>query len=385
MANITFIKQEGGLNRPLAGKDHISGLIFYNDTLPSGFATAERIKKVFSLAQTEALGIASGTVEYYHVSEFFRLNPNGELYIGIFAVPTSAYDFAEVTLMQNFASNELRQVGIYTTIAGVVTADIMSLQGICHTLFMEKRPVSTILTFDISGVTDLTTLPDLRTLSAPYVSVLIAEDGAGTGSALSNTLGQSVTCLGAMLGFLALSPVHESIGYVGKYPAAEGRELDTAAFANGNLVKDIPQSQRDALYQDGYTFLEIYTGKTGSYFTDPPVCVASNSDQAFLREVRTVDKMIRNLYAVFINELNAPVQTDPVTGYLDDGYVEYLKSLGDDALAAMETSGEISGYKTLINPNQDVVTSGNVEIGIKHVPTGISKQFTINISAAAKL
>jgi len=40
MANndITFVKKQGGLGRPLAGEDHISGLLFYSDaTLPTGF------------------------------------------------------------------------------------------------------------------------------------------------------------------------------------------------------------------------------------------------------------------------------------------------------------------------------------------------------------
>ena len=47
--NINFIKGKGGLGRPLAGKDYISGLLFYTASLPSGFSTYNRMKMVFSV------------------------------------------------------------------------------------------------------------------------------------------------------------------------------------------------------------------------------------------------------------------------------------------------------------------------------------------------
>lgn len=55
--NISFVKGKGGLGRPLAGKDYISGLLFYTNTLPSGFSTTNRIKQIFSVADAVALGI----------------------------------------------------------------------------------------------------------------------------------------------------------------------------------------------------------------------------------------------------------------------------------------------------------------------------------------
>lgn len=56
---ITFIKGEGGLGRPLSGEDFISGLLTFtaNGFLPSGFSSSARIKKLFSPADAETLGI----------------------------------------------------------------------------------------------------------------------------------------------------------------------------------------------------------------------------------------------------------------------------------------------------------------------------------------
>jgi len=56
LPNIKFIRKQG-LGRVDQSNDAISGLVFYNDTLPSGFASDDRIKKIFSLEQAETLGI----------------------------------------------------------------------------------------------------------------------------------------------------------------------------------------------------------------------------------------------------------------------------------------------------------------------------------------
>jgi hypothetical protein len=57
--DVTFIQGQGGLGRPLAGEDHISGMVFYlsNANLPSGFTVSTRIKQVFSVQEAEGLGI----------------------------------------------------------------------------------------------------------------------------------------------------------------------------------------------------------------------------------------------------------------------------------------------------------------------------------------
>jgi hypothetical protein len=57
MAGITINRLGGGLGRQQPGEDYISGLIFKQATLPSGFATDDRIKKVTTLAEAESLGI----------------------------------------------------------------------------------------------------------------------------------------------------------------------------------------------------------------------------------------------------------------------------------------------------------------------------------------
>lgn len=61
MANdVIFVKQQGGLGRPLAGEDFISGLLFYSDaTYPTGFSSSNKCNAVFSIQEAEALGITN--------------------------------------------------------------------------------------------------------------------------------------------------------------------------------------------------------------------------------------------------------------------------------------------------------------------------------------
>ena len=64
LPSVTIINGQGGLQRPPAGQDHISGIIAYMSTLPSGFDANNRTKKVNSLAQAVALGINFNFSEY---------------------------------------------------------------------------------------------------------------------------------------------------------------------------------------------------------------------------------------------------------------------------------------------------------------------------------
>lgn len=55
--SIIFQEGQGGLGRPLPNNDHISGLLFYTNTLPSGYSSSARVKTLYSADDAIALGI----------------------------------------------------------------------------------------------------------------------------------------------------------------------------------------------------------------------------------------------------------------------------------------------------------------------------------------
>jgi hypothetical protein len=60
LPNVKIVQSTSGLGRALPGSDYISGHIHYyatGATLPSGFSSSARIKKIFSVANAVALGI----------------------------------------------------------------------------------------------------------------------------------------------------------------------------------------------------------------------------------------------------------------------------------------------------------------------------------------
>lgn len=57
LGDVTFIKGQGGLGRSLPGKDHYSAMLFYSNTLPSGFSSGARIVKMLSISDAENAGI----------------------------------------------------------------------------------------------------------------------------------------------------------------------------------------------------------------------------------------------------------------------------------------------------------------------------------------
>jgi hypothetical protein len=278
MANdVTFNKGQGGLGRPLAGTDYVSGLLFYSASLPSSFASNDRIKTIFSVEEAEDLGIldshvgetkATGTITvtgagaqndtikvdvvtdiatvtlgtatvpstpstttvadaivtainagtsthgftasnasavvtvtapsgsgagantwtfsltivgtatatnvafasgvasdidilHYHVSEFFRIQPKGKLYVSVQAL-ADVGTWAKITELQNFALGEIKQLGIYQKSTAFATSQVTAIQAVVTALEALHKPLQVIYQADFSAVSDLSTLANLR-------------------------------------------------------------------------------------------------------------------------------------------------------------------------------------------------------------------------------
>ncbi len=382
LPSVTFNINQSGLGRALPGEDHISGLVSYAGSLPSGFGT-DREKVVFSLQEAEALGITEGSADFdhlwYQIREYFRIQASGVLYLSINAVPSGSYTFDEVSTLQNFAEGKIRQVAVLSPKAGVNTTDIATLAAICRTLESENMPLVSLISFDISGTSDLSSLPDLRQSTTDnHVSVVIGQDGGAKGKALYDSKSVSIPCLGAVLGAVSLAAVNESIGWVSKFKLSE-TELDTIAFGNGDTYISKSQSFLTSLDAKGYIFLLKHTGISGSYLNGSHTAISSVSDLSTIEKNRVIQKAVRTVRVYLLGELNAPVKIDSSSGKLSLSYITYLEALGAQALNAMEAEDEISGYEVLIDPDQNVLSTDEVEVTIRKVPTGVSRTITVNI------
>lgn len=518
--DVTVVRGSGGLGRPLSGEDYISGLLFFTDTFPSGFASTSpstRGKKVLSLPQAVALGItndysdetkaqakfvltnngtggavgdtieikvqepinlvslgvytivtatagtanlnacataiaaqinlntpthgytaiastatvtitfskgqgvfpnsgtpllsvlsntvtnyfstvitqptgAGGTVLgvasklaawYYHISEYFRIQPNGNLWVYFATLTANTYDFAELLAMQGLANGKIRQVGVWLgnttrTTAANLASVTDSIQIQANALEVLHQPLSVIVGAAINGISDLTTLIDLSTKSNRSVSVTLGQDGANAGFLLWKALGLSVTNVGAVLGAISLSPVNHDIAWVQKYNLTNGLELSVPAYANGTIVNMITDNNLLVQLQNfRYIFLRYFTGVSGTFVNDNPCAISPSSDYAYINDNRVIDKVDRAVYAGYLPFLNGSIVLK-ADGTLTDTSVAYLTSLGNVALDQMVRDEEISFRKIIVDPTQNVLSTNKFIVAVQILPTGVARNIQIN-------
>lgn len=388
MGSVKFTKANNRLKRQLTGFDHYTGLVMYTATLPTGFSTTDRMKAIDDVEAAETLGITADNasliikVMHYHISEFFRINPDGIFYLGLFAIPGGAHTFSEVASLINYAGGKLRQVGVWSSKA-YAAGDIALLQDQYDDAFDLFIPAEIIYSPNLDAVVD-GSLPDLSAATSPNVHLSIGQDGASLGSTLYTAADTySIGVIGAILGATSLAKVHENIGWVEKFNMAEdGGELDVPALSNGSLVSDLSS----ALTKDDGTldtkrliFLKKYPGYTGTYFNDSHGAVVSSSDYAYMEDNRTIDKAIRGVYLSLLPKVNGPVEIDSETGKLSGDYVEYIQLEAGKVLEQMQKDGENSGYTAIVDPNQDVNATGKIKVNISNKKTGVSRDFDVTI------
>ena len=323
---------------------------------------------------------------WYHAKRYFISQPNGVLWLGIF--PTGGtLDFTEITTIQNFAEGQVRLFGVYsnTTSTSFATGQPTTLQGIANSNYNDHRPCDIIYTPNING-TALSALADLTTLTAKNVLVDIGQDGDAEGNRLYVYLGRSIGTLGTCLGTAAIAKVHENLGYVAKFNlAASDTEFAVPAFSNGAKVRDQSTSLLNVLYSYGWTFIKKHIDYTGTYFVDAKTAIAPTSDYSTLENNRTINKVIRNVRTSLMPQLNGPVYVDATSGKLTADQIGYLESLANAPVEQMEKDGELSGYKVIINPEQNVLSTGILELTIQNVPVGVSRNINVNVGFVTKV
>lgn len=504
--DVTFIKGQGGLGRPLPGEDYISSLIFYTATLPSGFTSTDRIKRIFSVSDAENLGItanysdetkatgtylftnagatgdtielkvleyptatnstgsvslgvytrlstdtsvtllgasyaaainagtathgytataATGTVTitakaglgiflnsgtpisativgtiagtitqfsggaysklavwHYHIAEYFRMNPKGDLFLAFYAVPTT-YDFSEVQTVQHYAIGKIRQFAVYADGTTYTSAKVQAAQTIATTLDSEHMPCSILVTFDYSAAT-LSTLADLSGLNSNKVSVVIGQDGLNLGYSLFKGTGRSITTLGAVLGLVSSAKVSDDIAWVANYNIAGGSENDIAAFANGVLFTATSTSQLNTLNTSRYIFLIKQVGYAGTWVNDSHTCILASSDYAYIENNRVIDKAIRNLRAGYLPALNSPILLN-ADGTLTDTSIAYFEGLGDQSLNQMVRDAELSDKLVQIDTKQNVLSTGQLAVNVELLPVGVARNIKVSIKYVLSL
>lgn len=386
--SLNITRQNGNVPKTLAGEDHISGFMAYlaSTEVPDSFKT-ERVQPLSTIEAAEATGITADAeswgvrVLHYHLSEIYRLNPAVILYVGIFDKPDGAYTFAEVKTMQNAAGGKLRQLAVWCGDKALEQGDdLTTLQGVADDLETNGRELVILYAPKVAGVSQLS--DTLAGAGKCRVSVVIGQAGSGTGDELyrdkSNAGKASVSGLGVVLGLVSRAKVHQSIAWVKEFPTG----VSVPAFGDGTKLSALDAAVVQKLDSGRYLFFVTQEGQSGSYMNDSHNMDSAISDYAAIESVRTMDKAVRGIRTYLIPELGGNVYVDASTGKLASYTVKHLETVAGHALEDMERAGELSGYAVEIDPEQDVASSGTVEIVIKNVASPVMRHVKVKIGFA---
>lgn len=439
MNDIRFTKTNGGIPRPTANEDPISALLMvFSDAancpgewtevvadslFVSKFQYLEQLRELdieerqlattkVTSSQMDSDGADDFELEYeqdsainaliYHVSEFFRMNPNGTLYVGL--VPDTAdVTAASITALQNYTDGKIRQVGIltpaltnlaaYQTEAGILESNHKPLSIVIaptgfiiavsctpassagtdgkyhNTLDITKTAVSAMAMSSLKDVAN-TKVANGRA----NVSVLIGTD-------LDETLGAKLGTykgygsLGTCLGAISKAAVNECIAWVQKFPLG----LAKPGLISGEAINTVSEANQNDLNANHLIFARLHVGLPDCYFNDSWTLDLDTSDYCYIERVRTIDKACRGVRANLLPYLNAPLRVDAETGKLDEPTLAFLQTTAGAALKEMEKADELSGYVVEIDPDQNVIATSTLNVVIKQVPTGVMRNVAIKI------
>lgn len=330
-----------------------------------------------TLTQNVVVGVPSEIdIMYYHISEFFRMQPKGKLYVGIYAT-ADVGTFSNITDMQTYAEGAIRQIGVYYKSTAMTDAHSTTCQAIGVALAAVYRPLEILLGGDLSATT-ASDLPNKRLLTAYGVSTVIGQDGAKKGFKLYKATGKSIGSIGACLGTIALANVNEDIAWVGKFNLSDGSELEYPALSTGELIKSLSTGSVTNTDNFGYIFLKKEIDYSGTFWNDSHTNVALTSDYAYIERNRSINKAIRGMRFYLVPELARPLLVD-TDGKLSVGVCSNFESLAQKALDQMTNNAELSAAKASVNSDQDVVSTSTITIVVQLIPTGTARTITVNV------
>ena len=293
----------------------------------------------------------------------------------------TSYKFAEIKTVQNFASGRIRQIAIWCGDKAFSADDVTAIQGVADALDIENAPLSVLYAPKVSAVGNMPS--DVAGANQCRVSVVIAQAGSGTGAELyaaeaNKTAKNTVSAIGVVLGLLSSAAVHQSIGWVKNFPTG----VNVPAFGDGTLYRDLDKALVEQLDGGRYLFFVTHVGQAGSYVNDSHTMDSAISDYAMIESVRTMDKAVRGVRTYLIPELGGNIYIDAETGKMQAYSVSHLETTANKALEDMEKAGELSGYKVEIDPEQDVLSTSEVEIIIRQVAVGVMRKIKVKIGFA---
>jgi hypothetical protein len=380
----------GALGSVTPDADGVAGLIVTAVAKTNGLQlnTAYLIRKLDDLAQygvTNAVNDDNALL-YRHVKEFYDEAGDGaELWI--MGVADSITQSGIVDKTNAYAKKLLMEARGRITLLGVavepnpdtgaitngldsdLTTAMLNAQALAEwaTESMYAPAVVLLEARRFNGT--VTALPDLTTNAYNRVGVLLGDTSASTGAAT-----------GLLLGRAARIPVQRHIGRV------RDLALKTTTAYIGD--KKAEEADVETINNNGFITFRTFTGKSGYFFSDDSLATADSDDYRSLARRRTVDKAYRIAYDTLLEYLNDEIPVTNNYGIVPSTAKSWESSVERAIISRMTDVGNLGvdttdaadkGVKCFIDYNQNVVSTGRIEIVLQIKPYGYAKYIDVKL------
>lgn len=386
LPNVNIVLGNGNMGSVSLSDDGVAGLIL------TGISVADKLElnKVYILGSTldlPKLGITAETNPLPHkdILAFYAAAGEGaELHLLVVSEATTLTQIcsneADAPLMKliNSAAGRIRLVGInrntpaeYSPVKekgldkDVITA-VASANALAESFLSQIAPFRVLMpAIGWDGSTEALYQP--REGSYSRVAVVLASDGKFGESKLHSA------AIGQVLGRAAKISVCQNLG----------RVRDGAIAATGYLMDGkTPEehfSRMNLLNDAGYVFYRTFVGKNGYYLNGDPMATTTMDDYCYLSSGRVIDKAMIIAYKTYIDDILDNITIDPEKGTIP---VPVCKSFEATIVRAVNTNmaGEISSFTAYVDPNQNILASGVMNVVCKIVPLATLREITVNLS-----
>lgn len=382
--------ENGALGGVAPSEDGVCGLVAYATAVSTTFAlnTPYLITKLDGLVALGITSEASGVnaALYKTVKEFYSEAPDGtKLWVMGVAASTSIADLTDKA--NNIISPLLRaargSINILMlkvasaagptmsgSIDGEVVTAVANLQALAEDWTENSYAPFMCLVEALSYNGVAASLPDLTARSDNRVGVVLGDSVVGSAGA----------AVGLVAGRLAAEPVQRSLARV------RSGAIQAEAMYIGTNPAEL--GDPDVAHDLGYIVPRTFVGKSGYYWSDDHLATGTGDDYCAIPRRRVIDKAYRIAYKTLVEEIadEVPVGAD---GKLAAYHCKGVETAVESAIVNQMTSeGNLGndpedandlGVQCYIDPEQNILATSRLEVGLKVKPYGYSKYIDVKL------
>lgn len=402
-------KLDGALGAKELNDDNIHGMCL-GGVAATGYATLGTVVKLIQVTDADTLGFtaaydaANKVLVRHHIDEFYRLNPNGVLWLQVVAQGTTLTAMCDKT--NNYvkklitdSGKTVKSIGVvlnpatgYTpTLANGLDSDVEAAIPKAQELVEDFADQNVFIDHiviegrQVNGT--ISTIKDLRTMASPNVQVCILQD---PDVAALDVLFAKYAAVGTVLGSIGIRRAEEDLGClqvannpnkaVSDFPInslADSRYLKIA-ISSGTETKNLTAAEVKVLKDNGYIFADYYPEYPGIFLSGSPTCTAITSDFAYSPNGRVWNKGARIAVKKLTPKINSKVELDDAGKLKSTTVTSWQEDVNNtrNGLGSLAVDGYCLKTAAFIDPNQDVYGTSKVIVGMTIKPYGYAREIT---------